>query len=89
MHILVTGGAGFIGSHTVDALIEAGHRVRVLDNLQPTVHPKGLPEHLHPEAEFVEGDVRDRGAWEKCLKGVEAVFWTACWYPLLVLSWVK
>ena len=83
MNILVTGGAGFIGSHTVDALIEKGHRVRILDNLQPTVHPKGVPVHLHPEAEFVEGDVRDRGAWEKALKGVEAVYHFAAYQDYL------
>ena len=76
MKILVTGGAGFIGSHLVDALITAGHRVRVLDNLDPQVHGAGAlrPAHLHPAAELLVGDVRDRGAVARALDGVEAVF---------------
>ena len=57
MNILVTGGAGFIGSHTCDALIEAGHRVRILDSLEKTVHPNGKPGYLNPDA--------DRAGWEK------------------------
>ncbi len=83
MNILVTGGAGFIGSHTVDALVEKGHRVRILDNLHPTVHPEGKPAHLHPEAEFIEGDVRDRNAWKKGLDGVEAVYHLAAYQDYL------
>ncbi len=61
MKILITGGAGFIGSHTADALIAQGHQVRILDNLQPTVHPAGAPAYLNPPAEFQQGDVRDKG----------------------------
>jgi dTDP-L-rhamnose 4-epimerase len=74
--ILVTGGAGFIGSHLVDALVSAGHRVRVLDNLDPQVHGAGAvrPAHLHPAAELQVGDVRDRNAVARALDGVEAVF---------------
>jgi dTDP-L-rhamnose 4-epimerase len=74
--ILVTGGAGFIGSHLVDALVTAGHRVRVLDNLDPQVHGAGAvrPAHLHPAAELQVGDVRDRKAVARALDGVEAVF---------------
>ena len=76
MKILVTGGAGFIGSHLVDALTAAGHRVRVLDNLDPQVHGAGAvrPAHLQPAAELVLGDVRDRKAVARALDGVEAVF---------------
>ena len=59
--ILVTGGAGFVGSHTVDALVRAGHKVRVFDNLDPQVHPNGLPAYLRPEVEMVRGDMRDLG----------------------------
>ena len=79
MHILVTGGAGFIGSHTVDALIAAGHHVRILDNLQPRVHPRGMPRYLSPDAEFIRGDVRERGDWEKALKGIDVVYHLAAY----------
>lgn len=78
--ILVTGGAGFIGSHLVDALIARGHPVRVLDNLEPQVHGPALrqeqrpPAYLNPEAEFIYGDVRDRRAVEHALDGVSVVF---------------
>ncbi|GBD10429.1 dTDP-L-rhamnose 4-epimerase [bacterium HR23] len=71
--VLVTGGAGFIGSHTVDRLLEKGYRVRVLDNLHPRVHPRGKPLWLSPEAEFLHGDVTRRPDWERALEGVEAV----------------
>jgi dTDP-L-rhamnose 4-epimerase len=76
MHILVTGGAGFIGSHIVDLLLEAGHKVRVFDSLEPQVHGPSaqVPSYLSREAEFVRGDVRDRAAVSKALKGVEAVY---------------
>lgn len=79
MHILITGGAGFIGSHMVDALISAGHRVRILDNLQPRVHPKGMPRYVSPDAEFIKGDVRERGDWESALKGIEVVYHLAAY----------
>lgn len=74
MHILITGGAGFIGSHTCDALIKKGHRVRILDNLQETVHKKGLPSYLNKEAEFIKGDVRDKKTLENALEGIDAVY---------------
>jgi dTDP-L-rhamnose 4-epimerase len=72
----VTGGAGFIGSHLVDALVAAGHRVRVLDRLDPQVHGPGAtrPGHLHPKAELIVGDVRDRAAVARALEGAEVVF---------------
>lgn len=75
--ILVTGGAGFIGSHIVDALLERGFAVRVFDNLDPQVHGargEKAPEYLSPEAEFVFGDVRDVAALDRALEGIEAVF---------------
>ena len=73
-NILVTGGAGFIGSHLVDALIEKGHQVRILDSLVSQVHEDGLPEHLNPSAEFVRGDVCDPTIVEKALEDVNVVF---------------
>ena len=73
--VLVTGGAGFIGSHTVDQLIQRGDTVRVYDNLNPQVHGENAekPEHLHPEAEFIRGDVRDRNHLKKAIEDVELV----------------
>jgi dTDP-L-rhamnose 4-epimerase len=74
MRALVTGGAGFIGSHTCDALLERGYEVRILDNLEPRVHPRGCPTYIHRGIEFVKGDVRDRAALECALADVEVVF---------------
>ncbi|MDA2915396.1 NAD-dependent epimerase/dehydratase family protein [Nitrospinae bacterium AH_259_B05_G02_I21] len=77
--ILVTGGAGFIGSHLVDGLLERGEAVRVLDILDPQVHPSGsLPSYIqgHVDTGRVElhvGDVRDRPTWRKALDGVRVV----------------
>ena len=74
--VLVTGGAGFVGSHLVDELVRQGHRVRVLDALVPQVHgPHAkVPSYLAKEAEFLKGDVRDRDVWRRALKGVAVVF---------------
>jgi len=73
--VLVTGGAGFIGSHLVDALLERGERVRVLANLDPLAHPAGtVPRHLSPAAELVRGNLDDRAAVERALDGVDRVF---------------
>ncbi len=83
MDILITGGAGFIGSHTADALIAKGHHVRILDNLQKTVHPKGKPGYLHPDAEWMLGDVRDKDTLRKALSGVEAVYHFAAYQDYL------
>jgi dTDP-L-rhamnose 4-epimerase len=69
--VLVTGGAGFIGSHLVDRLLEAGHEVRILDSLVPQVHPHGRPGYLSTEAELIVGDVRDRDAVRRALTGVD------------------
>jgi dTDP-L-rhamnose 4-epimerase len=70
--ILVTGGAGFIGSHVVDALLADGHEVRVLDLLHPLAH-SAAPDYLSEAAELVVGDVRDRETVESVLHGVTAV----------------
>lgn len=82
-HILVTGGAGFIGSHTVDALIKKGHKVRLLDSLAKPVHLYGKPNYLNKEAEFILGDVRNRSSWEKSLKGIDIVFHLAAYQDYL------
>jgi dTDP-L-rhamnose 4-epimerase len=72
--VLVVGGAGFIGSHLVDALIARGDVVRVLDDLLPQAHPTGTARWAHGEAELVVGDVRDRAAVDAALEGVTLVF---------------
>ncbi len=74
MHVLVTGGAGFIGSHVVDALLARGDRVTVLDSLFERVHPSGQPPVFIPSAaQFIKGDVTDRDVWTSALDGVDAV----------------
>jgi dTDP-L-rhamnose 4-epimerase len=74
--ILITGGAGFIGSHLADELLSRGYTVRALDNLSPQVHGAGAsrPEYLDEEVELVRGDVRDPDAVRSALAGVDAVF---------------
>lgn len=79
MRVLVTGGAGFIGSHTVDLLLEKGYQVRILDSLQKRVHPRGKPPYLPPEAEFIQGDVTRREDVERALRGVDYVFHLAAY----------
>src|SRR5436190_24018824 len=75
MRILVTGGAGFIGSHLVDGLLGAGHEARVLDSLVPQVHPANRkPAYLSDEAEFRAGDVCDRDAVAAALEDIDVVF---------------
>jgi dTDP-L-rhamnose 4-epimerase len=81
--VLVTGGAGFIGSHTVDLLLEKGYDVRVLDSLQPRVHPKGKPDYLSEEVEFVRGDVADPDDLSGALAGMDAVFHLAAYQDYL------
>ena len=72
--ILITGGAGFIGSHLSDALLAKGHRVRALDNLTPQVHGDwGRPDYLADDVELVVGDVRDADAVRRALDGVDSV----------------
>jgi dTDP-L-rhamnose 4-epimerase len=74
MNVLITGGAGFIGSHLADALLREGHTVRALDNLEPQVHADGeRPDYLDAEVELVAGDVRDRDAVRRALEGIDTV----------------
>jgi dTDP-L-rhamnose 4-epimerase len=74
--VLVTGGAGFIGSFLVDALVDRGHTVRVYDALVPQVHgpQQAPPGYLNPAAEFVQGDVLDRQSLAGALQGVDVVY---------------
>jgi dTDP-L-rhamnose 4-epimerase len=73
-HVLVTGGAGYIGSHFVDALVAREYRVTVLDSLEPQVHRSGTwPSYANPTAEYVRGDVRDRAVFEPLVLATDAV----------------
>ena len=72
MNVLVTGGAGFVGSHIVDELLDGGHEVRVVDDLDPAAHA-GLPAGLDDRAEYVWADVRDVGVWAAALADIDAV----------------
>lgn len=71
---LVTGGAGLIGSHIVDLLIENGYEVTILDNLEKQTHRQGKPDWIHPRADFIEGDVRKEADVRTALQGVRFVF---------------
>ncbi len=74
--ILITGGAGFIGSHLTDELINQGYEVRILDTLCEQVHGPNaeIPKYLHPEAHFIKGDICDRNKVKKALENIDAVF---------------
>jgi dTDP-L-rhamnose 4-epimerase len=75
MRVLITGGAGFIGSHLADRLLAEGHGVRALDSLDPQVHPGGQrPAYLDSEVELQIGDVRDHEAVGRALEGIDAVY---------------
>jgi len=73
MRVLVTGGAGFIGSHLVDRFLEEGFEVRILDSLDPRVHPHGKPDYIPAQAEFIEGDIRDRERLRHALRHIDVV----------------
>jgi len=81
--VLVTGGAGFIGSHTVDLLLSKGYTVRILDNLQRRVHPHGTPDYIPREAEFIVGDVANRGDMGRALDGINFVIHLAAYQDYL------
>jgi len=72
--ILITGGAGFVGSFVADELLSRGYTVRSLDCLDPQVHENGRPDYLSPEVEFFDGDIRDPDAVRRALRGVDGVF---------------
>jgi nucleoside-diphosphate-sugar epimerase len=72
--VLITGGAGFIGSHVADELLEHGYRVRALDALVPQVHGVARPpDHLNPEVELAVGEVHDPDVVARGLRGIDAV----------------
>lgn len=72
--ILITGGAGFVGSHLADCLLERGHAVRILDNLTPQVHGDGPPDYLARDVELIRADVRNPAALRSALTGIDVVF---------------
>src|SRR4051812_46143517 len=74
--ILITGGAGFIGSHLADELLRNGYTVKALDNLSPQVHGPNpsRPDYLNPEVELIVGDVRDKPTVVRALEGIDAVY---------------
>lgn len=74
--VLVTGGAGFIGSHLVDALVQRDHEVVAFDNLDPAAHPRPprLPAYANPKCKYILGDVRDKDTLRRAMDGVEVVF---------------
>lgn len=72
--ILITGGAGFVGSHLADSLLRQGHEVRILDHLSPQVHTAGPPGYLSPDVELIAGDVRDPKRLKEALSGIEVIF---------------
>jgi dTDP-L-rhamnose 4-epimerase len=75
MGVVVIGGAGFIGSHHIDTFVNDGYHLRILDNVDPQMHPSGLPPgYLNPNEEFVQQGMRDRADLEKDPSGADAVF---------------
>jgi dTDP-L-rhamnose 4-epimerase len=76
---LVTGGAGLIGSHLVDLLVREGWTVRILDNLEPNTHKQGKPAWVNEEAEFVEGDLRDREVITAAMHDIDVIFHQAAY----------
>ena len=83
MKILVTGGAGFVGSHTCDRLLALGHDVVILDALTPPVHRGGRPAYLSREVDFYQGDVRNRDLVTNLLRRVDAVYHLAAYQDYL------
>jgi dTDP-L-rhamnose 4-epimerase len=73
-NVLITGGAGFVGSHLTDTLLQQGHSVRIFDNLSPQVHPQGVPPYLPSDAELTVADVRDADAVRSAIDGVDVIF---------------
>src|SRR3989344_7374192 len=78
--ILITGGAGFIGSHTADALAKRGYKIRILDNLEPVVHRGRWPNYIKGRGyELIRGDVRNKSHWQRALRNVSYVYHIAAY----------
>jgi len=82
MKVLITGGAGFIGSHTADRLLKEGYEVRVLDSLQKPIH-NSIPEYLDDRIEFIAGSATDVRAITEALQGVDYVYHLAAFQDYL------
>lgn len=91
MRVLITGGAGFIGSHLADELLAHGYAVRVLDCLESQVHGANAqrPDYLADEVELLRGDVREPAAVHRALQNVDAVFHFAAMVGKVGASWMK
>ena len=72
--VLITGGAGFVGSHTADALLNAGHEVRIFDNLTSQVHQGGVNSYIPKDSEFILGDIRNLVQLSKAVAGADVIF---------------
>jgi dTDP-L-rhamnose 4-epimerase len=72
--VLITGGAGFVGSHTADALLRCGHSVRTYDNLSEQVHAAGMPRYVPRDVEFIRGDMRDLAALCHAVRGIDVIY---------------
>ncbi len=71
--VLVTGGLGFVGSHTVDELVKRGYEVKVIDNLEKQVHGGVMPSYINKDATYIKGDIRHRKSWIEALKDVDSI----------------
>lgn len=84
MKVLITGGAGFIGSHTADRILSMGYEVRVLDMLTKPVHPEGKkPEYLDDKIEFMYGDVNSKSVLYSAMEGCDVVIHLAAFQDYL------
>jgi dTDP-L-rhamnose 4-epimerase len=72
--VLITGGAGFVGSHTADRLLSSGHEVRIFDNLTSQVHHGGQFSYISKDVEFIRGDMRNQSQVEKAIAGIDVIF---------------
>src|SRR5512146_1230397 len=72
--VLITGGAGFLGSHLADALLARGDSVRIYDSLSPQVHPGGRPDYLARDVELIRGDMRDLEKLRDAVRNVDVIF---------------